>query len=892
MEGKGGVMRGYKAILVAVCVAALAAGGVAAYRALRRTVTVQQAFTIPAGSEFAWDARQVAAGEVSLAGGLPEGMRWDGSMARLSWTPSAHQAGSHRVVLTVERPLTTIRVDLNIKVAGANRAPELTEPPMGRATEDEPYRCVLGIRDPDGDAVRVRLAAAPKGMTLDEADGEWALSWLPRQEHAGSHRIVIELSDGARLTTRKATIAVAEVNDAPVIVSTPPRHVSHKAGYQYMVKATDEEGEPLTYSIVDGPDGMSIDAQSGQLTWKPGLAARTAEKVTVQVADARGGKARQEFTVVLSSLYKVAAVGEAMEHVVPLGKGLLCGVSPHGLKVFRQNNVRDVVSQLWDPSRSLRTLACVAGHVYVTRGNEGIDVFDVTQPETIRHLTRLEVNLGAYASIELVGDKLIAPETHDGSLRVFSLADPARPREIARFKPEPRAAGFSPPRQPKLVDGRLYVLGGRGLSVIDARDMQRMRLLGDLPIQSRMALGGLVVRPPHAYVFANHGIRVFDVATPEAIRHVATPKGHVVHCSQAALRGRHFVAYGDSGVYQYSLDNPLEPRQTISYANCLPAFFMPGREHDYLVDDSGKAEALSHDLTLPHREAGARLIPRKVLAKGGRLYVLGPTLRILDVTNPKRPKFLGSARCSIGAIPSLVLRGDILFTNSAIFDVADPLKIKLVSQFRGGYCLALHRDHTLFVTGEKRLTTWDVRDVASPKELTTQEFEEEIKSALVHGDVLYLGLKTGVLASYRIQADRSLVPLDRLKLGRSEHGWVADLDADSRFLYAALYVDGVVSLDLRTPEKLKVRSHFDTPGGAVALKGIGGFAYVADSGATIIVDLVDKGLGRLVASRPTANRASAIDITGSHVYVGEWEAGLSVLASDLLTTARKSAVEF
>src|SRR5262249_31399451 len=43
--------------------------------------------------------------------------------------------------------------------------------------------------------------------------------------------------------------------------------------YQYTVKAIDPDGDPLTYSLPLGPQGMSIDPTSGLITWAgPGVA--------------------------------------------------------------------------------------------------------------------------------------------------------------------------------------------------------------------------------------------------------------------------------------------------------------------------------------------------------------------------------------------------------------------------------------------------------------------------------------------------------------------------------------------------------------------------------------------------------------------------------------------
>src|SRR5262249_40861948 len=67
------------------------------------------------------------------------------------------------------------------------------------------------------------------------------------------------------------------------------------ADYFYAVRASDPENDTLTFSLLAKPDGMSIDARTGFIRWRP--AAAGTQRVVVQVSDALGAVGTQAFDV-------------------------------------------------------------------------------------------------------------------------------------------------------------------------------------------------------------------------------------------------------------------------------------------------------------------------------------------------------------------------------------------------------------------------------------------------------------------------------------------------------------------------------------------------------------------------------------------------------------------
>jgi hypothetical protein len=58
-------------------------------------------------------------------------------------------------------------------------------------------------------------------------------------------------------------------NRQPDITSNPPVTVEHETTFSYDVEASDPDHDPLTFSLTDAPTGMTIDADTGLITWTP-----------------------------------------------------------------------------------------------------------------------------------------------------------------------------------------------------------------------------------------------------------------------------------------------------------------------------------------------------------------------------------------------------------------------------------------------------------------------------------------------------------------------------------------------------------------------------------------------------------------------------------------------
>ncbi len=185
------------------------------------------------------------------------------------------------------------------------------DPPVADAGEDTEvfvppgaFRDVVldgtGSTDPDGTVVGYTWTGSP-----DPDDIAQPTVNLPAGLHTFS--LVVTDNDGNDSDPDTVTITVTEraENLPPSITSMPLTVASVDYEYVYPVKAHDPNGDPLTCSLLTGPEGMTIGA-SAVVRWTPTADQVTDHPVSVQVDDGYGGTDAQTYWIRVSDSNSVA----------------------------------------------------------------------------------------------------------------------------------------------------------------------------------------------------------------------------------------------------------------------------------------------------------------------------------------------------------------------------------------------------------------------------------------------------------------------------------------------------------------------------------------------------------------------------------------------------------
>jgi RHS repeat-associated protein len=231
---------------------------------------------------------------------LPTGASMNAATGILSWTPSASFANQSVTIRVGARDasglqsIADIRVNVLLAGTGQNRPPEITSRASGGATVGVPYAYQLTARDPDFDPLRLAAPVLPAGASFNIATGQ--LSWTPAS--AGSYDFLFSVSDPYGYVVTQALTLVAQVpviNRPPQITSVAPAQGFAYRAYSYDVDAFEPESEPVQFSLVSAPAGMTINPSTGVIAWLPTRGGVYA--ATVAVRDPDGATATQAFEV-------------------------------------------------------------------------------------------------------------------------------------------------------------------------------------------------------------------------------------------------------------------------------------------------------------------------------------------------------------------------------------------------------------------------------------------------------------------------------------------------------------------------------------------------------------------------------------------------------------------
>ncbi|MCC3568788.1 MAG: DUF4114 domain-containing protein [Microcoleus sp. PH2017_31_RDM_U_A] len=153
---------------------------------------------------------------------------------------------------------------------------ELNQPPKFSGTPD--VEAVIGKAyvysatavDPEGDAITYSLLEKPQGMEIDAETG--IVTWNPAAGDIGNHAVTVRADDGKGGIT-KLTYTLSAVtqppNRPPIFTSTPVVDAAVNTPYRYNSDAADPDSDTLTYNLVLGPDGMTVNPETGLVQWTP-----------------------------------------------------------------------------------------------------------------------------------------------------------------------------------------------------------------------------------------------------------------------------------------------------------------------------------------------------------------------------------------------------------------------------------------------------------------------------------------------------------------------------------------------------------------------------------------------------------------------------------------------
>ncbi|MGB6221763.1 putative Ig domain-containing protein [Haloferula sp.] len=289
----------------------------------------------------------------------PEGLTVNPTSGAIVWTPTEQQGpGDHVVTVRVtdSNPVATNEKALSTEGSFTIRVNEINSPPSvtppGSLSTDEMTLFETTITVVDGDlpanGFTFEVVGGPDGLTVD-TNGK--VSWTPAEDQAPEvHPVSIRVTDNgvpAESIDVGFNITANEVNRAPVLGEIGIKLVHPDALVVLTASATDEDlpENELSYSIVSGPSGATIDSTSGQFEWfAPKESEGIIEEVKIRVSD-NGDPAMSDevtFTIDVGESLKITAI-DLTNGIFKVTWNAIAGLS----YVFESNDELDAPE--WEP---------------------------------------------------------------------------------------------------------------------------------------------------------------------------------------------------------------------------------------------------------------------------------------------------------------------------------------------------------------------------------------------------------------------------------------------------------------------------------------------------------------------------------------------------------------
>jgi large repetitive protein len=222
----------------------------------------------------------------------------------LLYVPNANFNGTDTITYTIsDGNGGTSTAAVTVTVTPVNDAPVAVN---DNATTNEDQPVTIGVlgndSDVDGDALTVTAATSPNGTVVINPDG--TITFTPNANFNGPTTITYTISDGNGGTaTATVNMTVNAVNDVPVAnPSTAATAEDTPVNVPVLANDTDLDGNPLTVTAANAPNGTVVINPDGSVTYTPNPNFNGTDTITYTISDGQGGFSTSTVTVTVGAV--------------------------------------------------------------------------------------------------------------------------------------------------------------------------------------------------------------------------------------------------------------------------------------------------------------------------------------------------------------------------------------------------------------------------------------------------------------------------------------------------------------------------------------------------------------------------------------------------------------
>ncbi|NNC80195.1 MAG: hypothetical protein HKN94_08595, partial [Acidimicrobiales bacterium] len=217
------------------------------------------------------------------ATGLPDGLAISPATGQITGTLTYDAAGTTTVTITATDGADPTNTSFDWTITNTNRAPIVGVITDQTNAENDVVLITPTGSDPDGDALTWTATGLPDGLTIDPVTGE--ITGTLTYDAAGTTTVTVTATDGTDPTNTSFDWTITNTNRPPVLAPIGLQLWSELDAVSLTPTATDPDGDTLTWSAVALPDGLSIDATTGEISGTLGYDSVRNIESTILVSD-------------------------------------------------------------------------------------------------------------------------------------------------------------------------------------------------------------------------------------------------------------------------------------------------------------------------------------------------------------------------------------------------------------------------------------------------------------------------------------------------------------------------------------------------------------------------------------------------------------------------------
>ena len=171
----------------------------------------------------------------------------------------------------------------------SNQPPQVTSPGNQTSAAGSSVSLQIQASDPESGSLSYSATGLPPGLSINATTGR--ISGTVSSSASGTYNTQVTVSDGALTASASFTWTVAGTsseNHPPQVTSPGNQTSTAGASVSLQIQASDQDGDPLSYSATGLPTGLSINSTTGAISGTVSLLDPGVYTVTVSVSDGTG----------------------------------------------------------------------------------------------------------------------------------------------------------------------------------------------------------------------------------------------------------------------------------------------------------------------------------------------------------------------------------------------------------------------------------------------------------------------------------------------------------------------------------------------------------------------------------------------------------------------------